>query len=277
MLRKCYAKVNLSLDVLGKRQDGYHEIDTIMTRINLYDVLKVKRNKENKFNYDSNVSIGKVEDNLIFKAYKLLEDRVSDKGIDVYLEKNIPLAAGLAGGSTDASEMIKALNELWNLDLSTDEMMLLSQKLGADLPFFFLGKSARARGVGEKLSPINIHSKLYLLLINDGTEISSAFVYKNIGSYGNIPTNMIVEGLAKGEVAAIKACENVMEDVVFKFFPYLEDIKAKLIGQRAVKALVSGSGASIFGVFLDQDSRNLAYENLKDEYKFIKKVDLIDD
>lgn len=279
MIRKCYAKINLSLDILSKREDGYHDIDTIMTRIGLFDILEIKKTTDNKFTYESNVDLGNLEDNLIFKAYEAMRNIAKDKatGIFIRLDKMIPLAAGLAGGSTDCAETIKALNELWNLDLSQSEMMAIGEKLGADIPFFFLEKSARARGIGEKLKTFHNKAKLHLLLINDGTSISSVHVYKNTKLFGHIDTGNIVAGLEKGDFSVVNHFENVMEDVVLRDFPQLVSIKERLLANGAVKALVSGSGASIFGVFKDSMTLDRAYENLKDSYHFVRKVDLIDD
>lgn len=279
MIRKCYAKINLSLDILSKREDGYHNIDTIMTRIGLFDVLEIKKTRDKKFTYESNVDLGSLEDNLIFKAYEAMKNIAADKatGIFIRLNKKIPLAAGLAGGSTDCAETIKALNDLWGLDISKREMMAIGEKLGADIPFFFLEKSARARGIGENLRTFVNNTKLKILLINDGTSISSAHVYKKTRLFGHIDTDKIVKGLEAGDFSVVNHFENVMEDVVLRDFPHLVSIKEKLLENGAVKALVSGSGASIFGVFKDEASLDRAYENLKDSYQFVRKVDLIDD
>lgn len=278
MEKKCFAKINLTLDSLYQREDGYHEIDSIMTRINLYDKLIIKRNKENKFNFKSNKEdICKIEDNLIYKAWALLKDRVDDCGVDVELIKNIPLAAGLAGGSTDAAEMIKALNELWDLKMSREEMMDLAKGLGADLPFFFLESNARARGIGEVLTSFTNKLKMKILLINDGTEISSAFVYKRLKDYGEVDNEKIVKGLEEGNSSVIKDFRNVMEDVIYENFPHLLKIRNKLMDLGAENALVSGSGASIFGVFLDDISLDKAYKSLKNDYQKVEKVELVDD
>lgn len=278
MERKCYAKVNLTLDSLYKREDGYHEIDSLMTRISLYDKLIINKNKDNKFTYKSNVSgICPLEENLIYKAWDLLKDRVDDNGVDVTLVKNIPLAAGLAGGSTDAAEMIKALNELWDLGLSQKEMMTYGKSLGADLPFFFLEENARAQGIGEILTPFKNKLKMKLLLVNDGTEISSAFVYKRMADYGVIDNDEIILKLSKGDASAIKDFRNVMEDVIFDAFPHLKEICMRLRDLKAENALVSGSGASIFAVFTDDDLLDKAYEEIKDDYKTVLKVELVDD
>ena len=168
MERKCYGKINLSLDSLYKRDDGYHEIDTIMTRISLFDKLKIEKNNINEIKIKTNSQIlskENIENNLIYKAWAILKDRVKSCGVDVFLEKNIPIAAGLAGGSTNCAEMILALNELWNLNLSDDEIFKIGKSLGADIPFFFLKKSARAQGIGEILSTVDINLAMKILLM----------------------------------------------------------------------------------------------------------------
>ncbi|MDO5047187.1 MAG: 4-(cytidine 5'-diphospho)-2-C-methyl-D-erythritol kinase [Anaerococcus sp.] len=278
MERKCYAKINLTLDSLYKRDDGYHEIDTIMARISLFDRLIVNTNEDNKFTYESNTDeLGRVEDNLIYKAYNLLKGRVKNRGIDVKLIKNIPLAAGLAGGSTDAAEMIKALNILWDLRMDKKEMMDLGARLGADIPFFFLEKTARARGIGEILTPFTNKLNLKVLLVNDGTEISSAYVYKNLKDYGFIDNERIVRDLIEANYGVIDKFSNVMEEVIFEKFPHLLKIRDSLINLGARKAMVSGSGASIFAIFADEKSLEEAYEKCLGKYKTVMKVDLIDD
>lgn len=276
MKRKCYAKINLSLDSLYQRDDGYHEIDTIMARINLFDELIINKNDSGQFLYSSNNNnIGDLEDNLIYKVWHMLRDRTDNPGLDVKLIKNIPIAAGLAGGSTDAAEMIKGLNELWDLRLSSQEMMDIGARLGADIPFFFTDTPARARGIGEIISPFDNNLDMKILLINDGTHISSAEVYKNLKDYGHIDNGLIVKKLEYGDHSAIFYFENVMEDVVTDLYPHLLDIKGDFLDNGAEVTLISGSGASIFGIFVDDESYNLAYENLKDKYDFVKKVELV--
>ena len=279
MIKKCFAKINLSLDIISKRVDGYHNIDTLMARINLFDKLEIEKSNDDKFTYKSNIDLGNLEDNLIYKAYDLMKNLAGDRasGISVNLTKNIPVAAGLAGGSTNAAETMKALNELWNLGLSKKELMNEGAKLGADIPFFFLDRAARATGIGEILVPFSIKTPLKILLVNDGTNISSAHVYKNTKLFGHINNEKIVNGLKKGEWSVVNCFENVMEDVVLRDFPHLVDIKENILNNGAIKSLVSGSGASIFGIFKDEESLDLAYEELKDSYSLVRKVALIDD
>lgn len=279
MIKKCFAKINLSLDIISKRADGYHNIDTLMARINLFDKLEIKKSNDDKFTYKSNIDLGNLEDNLIYKAYELMKNLAGDRatGISVNLTKNIPVAAGLAGGSTNAAETMKALNELWNLGLSKKELMNEGAKLGADIPFFFLDRDARATGIGEILEPFSIKTPLKILLVNDGTNISSAHVYKNTKLFGHINNEKIVNGLKKGEWSVVNCFENVMENVVLRDFPHLVEIKENILNNGAIKSLVSGSGASIFGIFKDEESLDLAYEELKDSYSLVRKVALIDD
>lgn len=254
MIKKCFAKINLSLDIISKRPDGYHNIDTLMARINLFDKLEIEKNSDGKFTYESNLNLGKVEDNLIFKAYEIMKNLAGDKatGIRVKLSKNIPVAAGLAGGSTNAAETMKALNELWGLGLSKKALMEEGAKLGADIPFFFLDRAARATGIGEILEPFRIKTPLKVLLVNDGTNIASAHVYKNTKLFGHINNIEIAKGLEEGSWAVVNDFENVMEDVVLRDFPHLKAIKENLIDKGAIKAIVSGSGGSIFGIFRDK-------------------------
>ena len=280
MERKCYGKINLSLDSLYKRDDGYHEIDTIMTRISLFDKLKIEKNNTNEIKIKTNSQIlskENIENNLIYKAWNILKDRVKSCGVDVFLEKNIPIAAGLAGGSTNCAEMILALNDLWDLNMSDREIFEIGKSLGADIPFFFLKKSARAQGIGEMLSPFDINLDMKILLVNDGTSISSNFVYKRLKDYGNIETEKIIEGLKSSDKNIVKYFSNVMEDVVYENFPHLYKIKNRLENLGSAKALLSGSGASIFAVFFDEEKINYALNEIKNDYKFVERVNLIDD
>lgn len=278
MIRKCYAKINLTLDSLYKRDDGYHEIDSIMTKINIFDELLISKNSTGEFNYSSNIeNICPLEDNLVYKVWDLLKDRTDNPGIELRLTKNIPIAAGLAGGSTDAAEMIKALDELWDLNLSLDFKKDLAKKLGADISFFLTKSPARARGIGEIISPFTNNLQMKALLINDGTKISSKDIYKNLSDYGIIDNVNIVKRLEKGDEKVIKEFKNVMEDEVFRLFPHLSEIKKELINHKALNALVSGSGASIFGIFTDDMKLNDAYLKLKDKYDFVEKVEFIND
>ena len=276
MKRKCYAKINLSLDSLYKRSDGYHEIDTIMARISLFDELTINRNETGEFLYQSNKpDLSKLEDNLVYRVWDMLKDRTDKPGVDVTLIKNIPIAAGLAGGSSDAAEMIKALNILWDLSLSKEQMMEIGASLGADIPYFFNEGPARARGIGDLIKTFDNNLDLNILLVNDGTQISSATIYKDLANYGHIDNETIVNKLEKGDYSAIFSFENVMENIIIKLYPHLQGIKVDLDNNGADFSLISGSGASIFAIFPDKIALDTAYINLKNKYDFVKKVELI--
>lgn len=278
MIKKCYAKLNLSLDSLYKRNDGYHEIDSLMVKISLYDKLEIKRNNDKKIRiFTDSEKLISIEDNLIYKAWDLLKDNIVDNGVDIRIEKNIPFAAGLAGGSTDCAETLKALNELWDLKYTKEELMKKAVKLGADVPFFFMEGPARARGIGEKLTSFNIKNPLYFLLVNDGTEISSGFIYSKLKDYGNIPTEKLISFLETGDNRAYDHFSNVMEDVAFEEFAHLAKIKDEIKSFGAKTSLMSGSGATIFGVFEDEKILEDAYESIKNKYKFVEKVSLVHD
>lgn len=275
MIKKCYAKLNLTLDSLYKRDDSYHEIDSIMVRISLFDKLEIKKNKINDIRiFTNSKQLENMEDNLVYKAWELLKNDVSDCGVDIKLEKNIPFAAGLAGGSTDAAETLKALNEIWDLSYSKDQLMKKAKSLGADLPFFFMEKPARARGIGEKLTPFSINLPMYFLLINDGTEISSKYIYERLKDYGHIDTERIIKKLEDADFSAYEDFSNVMENVAFEKFPHLKKIKEEIKENGANTSLMSGSGASIFGVFSNKKDLDRAFERLENKYKFVKKVTL---
>ncbi|MGO3018111.1 MAG: 4-(cytidine 5'-diphospho)-2-C-methyl-D-erythritol kinase [Anaerococcus sp.] len=278
MIKKCYAKLNLSLDSLYKRDDGYHEIDSLMVKISLFDKLEIKRNNDKKIRiFTNSKKLTSIEDNLIYKAWYLLKDEIEDNGVDIRLEKNIPFAAGLAGGSTDCAETLKALNEIWNLGYTKEDLMKKAVKLGADVPFFFMDTPARAKGIGERLTSFNIKKPFSFLLVNDGTEISSGFIYSKLKDYGNIPTEKLISLLETGDEKAYDYFSNVMEEVAFKEFPHLEKIKDEIKSLGAKVSLMSGSGASIFGVFEDEKILEEAYKKIKDKYKFVEKVSLVYD
>lgn len=278
MIKKCYAKLNLSLDSLYSRDDGYHEIDSLMVKISLFDRLEIIPNKDRKIRiFTDKKELGPMEDNLVYKAWDLLKDMREDNGVDIKLNKSIPLAAGLGGGSSDCAETLKGLNELWGLGLSDEDLREKALTLGADVPFFFMKKPARARGIGEILSPFSIKNPPSFLLVNDGTEISSAFIYKRLKDYGHMDNEKTIRLLEEGDPRAFSYFANVMEDVAFVEYPHLKSIKEEIKNLGARASLMSGSGASIFGVFDDEDALDKAYEALKDSYKFVEKVGLVYD
>lgn len=253
MLVRTYAKINLYLDIIGKREDGYHDIESIMQTISLYDELLFELKKEGIEIKSEPKEFVKVESNLVFKTADLLRNKYDiKKGVSVKLKKNIPIGAGLAGGSSNAAGALVGLNNLWDLNLSIDDLLKLGSELGADVPFCILGGTRLAKGKGEELVEMKPISPCYIVVMNPGFEVSTKEVYqgfdkKRKSTHSDI--GRIVDALNRNDFNGIcKNMANSMEDIVFKKFPELEKLKriAKKAGAEGV--LMSGSGPTIFAI-----------------------------
>ncbi|NNG65659.1 4-(cytidine 5'-diphospho)-2-C-methyl-D-erythritol kinase [Caldanaerobacter subterraneus] len=269
---KAYAKVNLTLDVLSKREDGYHEILSVMQSIDLADVIEFEKAKEILFECDHE-RVPKGEENLIMKAFNTIRDRYFlNEGVKIKLFKNIPLAAGLAGGSADAAATIVALDKLWNLNLTEKEMEEIASEVGSDVPFCLKGGTKLASGRGEKLQDLE-GIPLNLLLVKPDLEISTKEVYtewdnsrfKSLNS-----TFLFVEALKKGDLLEIaRNISNDLERVTSQKYRVIEDIKKSLIEKGALSASMTGSGPTVYGVFNDVEKLVRAYHDLKGVYPFV--------
>lgn len=246
---RSYAKINPGLDILNEREDGYHNIDTIFQRINLYDEIDFEiSDKTEIISYDF---LPALEDNLMFKAKVLLENYTGKSlPFKARVKKNIPIAAGLAGGSGNAAATLSALNELYNLNLSKDILMEIGKSAGADIPFFVSGfSSARAKGIGDILFPFSVNKDYEVFLVKPDLEIFTKDVYAGISSqnYGKIDIDGIERVYRKGGVWSEKI--NIMEDFVFEKYPELIEIKSFLYEMGASMAFMSGSGPTVVGIF----------------------------
>jgi 4-diphosphocytidyl-2-C-methyl-D-erythritol kinase len=257
---KARAKINLGLDVCRRLENGYHEVKMVMQTVDIYDELEFMRRKDPDIilSVNSRDSLGDISNNLIFKAAKLMKEQYSIKeGIEIKLTKNIPVAAGMAGGSTDAAATMHAMNEMFGLGLTKNEIMDQALKLGADIPFCVMGGTALAEGIGEKLTPLNAPPKASLLVVKPPINVSTKWVYDRLdaGSIEKHPDiDAMVEAIKEGNLKGITDnMENVLETVTIKEHPIILDIKKMMIGSGAVNAMMSGSGPSIFGVFLDEE------------------------
>jgi 4-diphosphocytidyl-2-C-methyl-D-erythritol kinase len=228
--------------------------------VDIYDELEFMRRKDPDIilSVNSRDSLGDISNNLIFKAAKLMKEQYSIKeGIEIKLTKNIPVAAGMAGGSTDAAATMHAMNEMFGLGLTKNEIMDQALKLGADIPFCVMGGTALAEGIGEKLTPLNAPPKASLLVVKPPINVSTKWVYDRLdaGSIEKHPDiDAMVEAIKEGNLKGITDnMENVLETVTIKEHPIILDIKKMMIGSGAVNAMMSGSGPSIFGVFLDEE------------------------
>ncbi|WP_246060456.1 4-(cytidine 5'-diphospho)-2-C-methyl-D-erythritol kinase [Peptoniphilus catoniae] len=270
---RSYGKINLSLDVISKRDDGYHNIKTIMQKISLYDELTFKRSSK-KFILDSNIKSLCNEDNLIFKAYRLLESYCKKSlPIEVFLQKNLPIAAGIAGGTGNGAACLKALNKIYNLEIAPSDLEKISLKLGADFPYMLRGGTVLAQGIGERLMDLKDFSGVPLLIINPGYPVSTPEVYKNISlNNKRIDFDKIIELMEKRDIEALTfALENKMEAYVFKKHKELRELKDSLNKMNGA-ALMSGSGPTLFCLFNNEEDLNRAYNMFEGRYKYVLKA-----
>lgn len=277
MIVNSYAKINLALDITGKREDGYHNIDTIMNLIDLKDIMDIRENDKGILRLSSNKKdFPTNEDNLIYKTFmELKKIRPINVGFDVYVEKNIPIAAGLAGGSSNACEFLLSIDKMLQLRLSDDEIFDLCKKIGADLYYFTSKKTVRARGIGNELEEVKPFGEKNILIVNNSKPVSSKLVYENLKAYGNGIDNLCHHLNKKDYSSFYKSSYNIMEGVTFKLFPELVDIKQEILDLGADFSLMSGSGPTIFGVFEDDFLFDKAYSQVEDKYEYVFKTKTI--
>lgn len=272
MKLRARAKVNLGLDVLRKRDDGYHEVRMIMHTINLYDKITIRSTDDGQIRIRTNLRyLPENEDNLAYRAAKLLMDEFGvSQGVTIELNKYIPVAAGMAGGSSDAAAVLVGVNKLFHLSLSTKELMERGVKIGADVPFCVMRGTALAEGIGEKLTPLPLLPHCRILVAKPRIYVSTKFVY------GNLKVNEItehpdidgqLEALREGNLHALaKRMGNVLETVTIPAYPVIGQIKESMMECGALNAMMSGSGPTVFGIFDDEKKAYAAYETLrKDE------------
>ena len=257
---KSRAKINLSIDVLGKRQDGYHLVEMIMQTIDLYDIIKIKEIDIDEININSNSEdIPLNKDNIVYKAAKLLKDEFNiKKGIDIFIEKNIPVAAGMAGGSSNAAAVLVGLNKLWNLNLSEVKLQEIGLKLGADVPFCISGGAALAEGIGEKLTSIKgLSEDTIILVCKPNLFVSTKDVYKGLDleNIKNRPDNkFLIQCLREGNINLLsKNMVNLLEDVTSKMHEEIKEIENTMLEYNALGSMMSGSGPTVFGLFDNED------------------------
>jgi 4-diphosphocytidyl-2-C-methyl-D-erythritol kinase len=256
------AKINLTLDIKGKRSDGYHELETVMHQITLADritLTALQQGIEISSN-DPELPVG--EANLAHRAASILLMRNPGRGgVSIHIDKTIPIGAGLAGGSTDAAAVLRGLNVLYKLNLSMRELMSIGLEIGSDVPFCIQGGTALARGRGEQLQPLP-HMKLFFLLVKPNFSVSTAEVFGQFDSskVTNSPdTRAFLEGWHHCDMISIcHAMENVLETVTAARYQEIEQIKTRLVKRGALKALMSGSGPTVFGLFRDEASAQQA-------------------
>ncbi len=269
---EAYGKINLSLDVLGKRIDGYHDIETIMQSIDLKDKVVLRDSEEGITIECNNPQVPTDSTNLVYKAYRILRDMYSIKrGVHIKIQKNIPVAAGLAGGSTNAAATLIGLNELWGLKLSKEKLMNIGVKIGADVPFCIMGGTALAKGIGEELISLKDFSGHLVLLANIGIEVSTAHVYSSlkIDNIANRPNmDKLLLGIDKNDLNIISEnMVNVLEEVTIGEHGQIQDIKNEMLEFGALGSLMSGSGPTVFGFFDNEEDLLKCKKSLEKKVK----------
>ena len=269
---KALAKINLGLDVVRRREDGYHEVRMIMQTIQLYDRLDIKRTQEPGIQIQTNMSFLPVnENNLIYKAAKLLMDEFSiTDGVSVKLDKRIPVAAGMAGGSTDAAAMLIGVNRLFSLGLTKRQLMERGVQIGADVPYCIMRGTALAEGIGEALSPLPPMVKCPVLIAKPSISVSTKFVYQNLkldDTTIHPDIDRLIDDIKAKNLHDIAAhMGNVLETVTIPNYPVIDEIKKHMLSNGAVGAMMSGSGPTVFGLFDDEDTAKKAYKAMRSSH-----------
>lgn len=263
------AKINLALDVLDDREDGFHEVDMILQEIDLGDNLTIEEGRGGFVLTCDNPDLALDRNNLIFKAWEAMKDRVEDNAVVIELEKRIPIQAGLGGGSSDAAATLKGLNKLWDLDLSDEELEEIGAGLGSDVPFFIRGGTQRGQGRGEILTPLRNWYGHQVLLVNPGEGLSTAFVYGQVENYGKIRVAELAHAIDSNTAQLTDLMQNQLETVTLSLQPKLRQIKKELKDLGAQAAMVSGSGPTVFGIFEDPGSLEKARRIMESAYPFV--------
>ena len=265
---KSLAKINLGLEIVGRREDGYHELKTIFQTIDFFDVLEFKDTPSEKIILEgSDSSISWDESNLIFKAALILKEEAwIRRGIEIKVNKNIPPGKGLGGGSSNAAVVLATLNQIWEANLERKELMELGKKLGADVPYFLEGGLCLGLGRGDTVIPIADLEPYYCLLILPSFSISTAFVYQQV------PSSLTSEG-KESKINKFLSSRNIglldndLEEIIFGLYPQLKNIKRHIQSQGCQLSLVSGSGSAVVGLFEERQKAWTAYERLKRYYR----------
>lgn len=278
---RAYGKINIGLDVIKKRDDGYHEVKMIMQTVNLFDKLEIYKTNVPKIKISTNLFyIPNDENNLVYKAAKLLFDEFHiTNGIRINLYKHIPVAAGMAGGSSDAAATLYAVNKLFNLGLTNQELMERGVKIGADVPYCLMKGTVLATGIGEKLTRLPTMPNCYVVIIKPAFSISTKKVYQslNIDEIEHHPDiDGIIQAIERNDLYTIASkMENVLESVTVKKYPVLDEIKNVMKNYGALGSVMSGSGPTVFGLFDDIRKAKTVIKVIKD-LKLAKQFYLTD-
>lgn len=269
---KSRAKINITLDVIGKRPNGYHDLSMIMQTVNLYDLVFIRKMHAPGIKLTTNLKwLPNDEGNIVYQAAKLFKETCGiETGIFIELNKRIPVAAGLAGGSSNAAATLIGLNTLFETGLTQEELMALGLQLGADVPYCILGGTALAEGIGEVLTPLPPMPNCYVLVAKPKINVSTAFVFKSldIQNIEEHPNNKkVIEAIKQGDINVVaQNMKNVLETVTQKRYPIIGEIKRIMLEYGAEGAIMSGSGPTVFGIYHSKDDAYKATYDLKLKY-----------
>lgn len=269
MRLRAMAKINLGLDVIRKREDGYHEIRMIMQTIRMYDVLDIRKKQNPGISLSTNLPyVPSDERNLVYKAAKLLMDEFDIKeGLSMRLSKSIPVAAGMAGGSSDAAAAFVGVNRLFRLGLSQEELMERAVRIGADVPYCIMRGTALAEGIGEKLTPLSAMPEGYVLIGKPGINVSTKTAYENL-KLDAVEKRPDIDGMIqdiqnKDLYSMTEKMVNVFEPGLMEKYPVIGEIRDFMEERGALKAMMSGSGPTVFGIFDSKEKMNAAAAALR--------------
>lgn len=269
---KCPAKINLSLDVVGVREDGYHLLEMIMQSISLFDEIEVAKNDSEINIYCDNGAIPCTKENTAYKAAKLMMDKYElHGGADIFIKKKIPFGAGLGGGSADAAGVIKAIDKIYDLNLKLEDMQSIGLSVGADVPFCISQGTALAEGVGERLTYLKPLECTWCVVAKPPVSISTAEMYKKLKMDEIVrhpDTKKLIEYINSGDVYSLaQNMMNVFEPIAIKEYPIIFNIKDIMMKLDAMGSIMTGSGSAVFGFFESREAAEKCYHRLEDYLK----------
>ena len=268
---KAYGKINLSLDVLGRRANGYHDVSMVMQTVDLYDVITLRKlsDRDGIILTTDVDNIPLDEGNIVYKAIKLVKEEYGiDIGVSADIKKRLPVAAGMGGGSADAAAALRGMNTLFELGLRSERLEELGVRLGADIPFLIKGGIALAEGIGEKLTALPAFPECSLVIVNPNVSVSTKEVYEAFDSLTEVvhpDIKKLTDSLGKEDLGYIvKLLGNVLEDVTIKKHGIIDEIKRLLVENGAVFSMMTGSGPTVFGIFENEEKAVMAGERLSE-------------
>lgn len=266
---KAYGKINLALDVVGKREDGYHEVRMIMQTVKMYDYLQIWKRKEKGIVVRTNLSfLPTNENNLVYKAAKIMMDEYGiEEGVEIRLDKFIPVAAGMGGGSSDAATVLSGINRLFDLGLKKHELMKYGVRIGADVPYCVLRGTCLAEGIGEKLQTLPSMPNCYVAIVKPAINVSTRMVYEKLNANGltyHPDIDGMIDDIRNNDLYGVAGkLSNVLETVTEKEYPVITKIKECMINDGALNSLMSGSGPTVFGLFENCQDAERTVQNIK--------------